>query len=336
MRKTTYVGILIVMTIVVSMASTSYAYNTKIKVKDKEIVIDLTHGAFHTEVDNFVGNLTDAGNNVTVIEDALDWALPNTTDALFMSQPTEAYITGDLTALRDWFGMGGKLLFIGGESDYGGYFPVDNINFLLDLLGADILFGSTSISDAVANDGAAYRAAGTELGTGPVATAVTKGMEAGFILHGPCSIVGFDSLLKTSLPNDYYDLRTEQADGVEILVSYSPDSVSDDSDASDTDLDLYAESATTGNYPAVVYQAIGDSHLVLAGEAIFTDYKKMYDQRTESGDEGYNNGTTYGQMFVNNIVNHFLGGAGVPASVVPALVALGLFGTVAVIVKRRK
>lgn len=319
------------MTFLATIPST-FAYSTSIKVKDKIIMIDVTHDAYHTEVENFKGNLTEA-TNVTVVTLESDF-LTNfdaDADALFMSGPNATYTGEEVKAIKDWFVQGGKFLFIGGDSDYGGLFSPLAINNLLRTLGASIRLDSTSISDENNNDGASYRVAATQPGTGDVATKVTEGMEAGFILHGPCSILGINTT--TAVP-EYLDLRTATLPNVEILYKYSAVAVATDSDVSELPTDLYAESETEGNYPAVVLETIGNSYLVLAGEAIFTDYKSMYDQFTETGE--YNGGVTYGQMFVNNLINYFLGTVQAPLPVAPVVAALALFGGILVIVRRRK
>ncbi|MHA1305253.1 MAG: hypothetical protein ACTSQE_06040 [Candidatus Heimdallarchaeaceae archaeon] len=331
MRKS-LVGLILIVTILATVSTSSMAYDTEIKIKNKTIMIDVSHGAYHTEVENFKGNLTEAKNTVVMIEGS-DFFANFTTDAdaLFMSQPDEFYTGNETQAIVDWFKQGGKFLFIGADSDYGGYFSPTALNNLLRNLGAQLRFDSTSISDEVNNDGASYRVAATEFGDGEVAQKVTEGMEAGFILHGPCSILAVN---KTATLETYLDLRTTQLDNVEVLVSYSSDAVSDDSDVSGLPTDLYATSTTTGNYPAVVLEVLEGSYLVLAGEAIFTDYKSMYDQFTETGE--YNGGLTYGQMFVNNLLNYFLGTAQAPMPFVPVISALALFGAIMVIVRRKK
>ncbi|UJG44765.1 MAG: hypothetical protein K9W46_06175 [Candidatus Heimdallarchaeum endolithica] len=328
--KKTIVGLLLIVTVLATIPST-FAYDTSIKVKNKTIMIDVSHGAYHTSVENFKGNLTEAKNTVVMLESDLLTNFTADADALFMSGPDEMYTGEETQKIKDWFNQGGKFLFIGGDSDYGGYFSPVAINNLLRNLGANIRLDSTSISDETNNDGASYRVAATQPGTGDVATKVTEGMEAGFILHGPCSILGINTT--TAVP-EYLDLRTATLPNVEILYKYSAVAVATDSDVSELPTDLYAESETEGNYPAVVLETIGNSYLVLAGEAIFTDYKSMYDQFTETGE--YNDGVTYGQMFVNNLINYFLGEAQAPLPIVPVVAALALFGGVLVIVRRRK
>jgi hypothetical protein len=93
---------------------------------------------------------------------------------------------------------------------------------------------------------------------------------------------------------------------------YSQNATSQDDDISSSALDLYAYSNETGNYPAVVYEHFSsiNSHLILSGEAIYSDYKYMYDQRTENGVFG--GGYHQGQVLVNNILNYFLEDRGLP------------------------
>ncbi|GAF99980.1 unnamed protein product, partial [marine sediment metagenome] len=120
---------------------------------------------------------------------------------------------------------------------------------------------------------------------------------------------------------NYVDLRSTSFSNVEILVSYSENATSSDSDVSDNlalsdgeTTDRYSRDNQSayehGNYPAVVYEKFNlpdskESHLIVAGEAIYTNYHFMYNQQTESGE--YNGGIHYGKKFVDNIINNFIG-----------------------------
>ncbi len=79
---------------------------------------------------------------------------------------------------------------------------------------------------------------------------MSEGCLAGIILHGPCSILGYNG-------TDYIDLRLESLSNVDILLSYGANCTSIDSDCSFTDLDLYA--GEKGYLPAVVYEKLPGS-----------------------------------------------------------------------------
>ena len=321
--------------------TTSQGYDTSIDFKGKIIAFDVSHGGYHATLEvltPLINNLTDAGNEVLLINET--WELPDEVDMLFLTQSDDPFNVTETADIVAWFALGDKLLWVSGDSDYGGYYDPSNINDVLDALGSIARIDGTSIEDAVYNDGASYRAAATEFGVGDtlydeVATAVTAGMEAGLILHGPCAIVAFDGTY-------YKDMRYGQSvfpERVMTLMTYSVNATAIDSDTSLGGLDLYANTTegasgvTTGLYPAIVYENMTtqDSHIILSGEAVYTAYKYMYDQGTENG--VYNGGLTYGQMFVNNVLNYFFPK---DASLGFVAIPLALIGVVYVISRRKK
>lgn len=199
----------------------------------------------------------------------------------------------------------------------------------------------SSIEDPVYSDGSAYRTAPNVFGVDnplydDIALNLTEGMEAGIILHGPCSILAFDGYY-------YKDLRASTfPQNIEIIISYSDNATALDSDVSDLNdtLDTYAYDLAEvgqGGYPAVVYEYLrygtNTSHLIVGGEAFYTHYKFMYDQNTENG--AYNGGIHYGQMFTNNIINWFFPKAA-SYDFAFAVIPISIIGVVYVLMKKRK
>ena len=278
------------------------AYVTEIKVTGKTIVIDITKFPEHTEFANFEGNLTSALNTVSIQSAFLDLSAA---DALFISQPKSTYTTQEMIDIGDFLASGNKCLFIGGDSDYAGFFVPTYANALLESLGSKIRFDSTSIDDIVYNDGMSYRVAAVNYSSGIIGANVSQNCAAGIVMHGPCSILGYND-------SKVLDLRNNTLEGVEVLLSYSVNATSNDADGSATDYDVYSLDNQTlfehGNYPAVVCETLifdgNKSYIILAGEVIFADYKQQYDQYTPAGT--YNGGIHYGQMFVDNMINYFL------------------------------
>lgn len=329
---------------IAGMTQTQAAISTEIEFTGLKIAFDLYHGGYHAnDVDNLAANLTLAGNTVVYINQS--WRLDDDVDVLFL---TEADVGRDwsikqIVDIAFWFAQGDKLLWGAGDSDYGGYYDPYAINNVLEGLGSIIRLDATSISDAVYNDGAAYRAAATEFGVGDplydtdIVGNVSEGCTAGAIFHGPCSIVAFDGTY-------YKDLRYGKSifpERVWTLMTYSVNATSDDSDVSDDwqGLDLYANSTTNGLYPALVYEhsLTYDSHIVLSGEAIYSDYKYMYDQKTENG--VYNNGTAFGQVIVNNLLNFLLPfpeDVGTEDTSFFALIPVVALGVIYVVMRKRK
>ncbi len=318
--------------------TTTNAYTTTLDFTGVTIAFDISHGGYHiTEADlaPIIGNLTAAGNTVIYINET--WGIPDDVAVLFLTQPDDNYTTAEIADIKTWFELGDKLLWGSGDSDYMGFFNPYAINQVLDALGGIIRLDGTSIEDSVYHDGSAYRTAPNQFGYGDplyddVALAVTEGMEAGIIAHGPCSIIAYNGY-------DYRDLRYGQSVFplvVNVIMTYSVNATSADTDTSEGDLDVYA-GLTGGLFPAVVHENFTDigSNLILSGEAIYTNYKFMYGQNTENG--VYNGGTHYGQMLVNNILNYFVVEPEEPEPTNAfALIPLAAIGVIYAISRRKK
>ena len=303
-RKITILSLFLLLFFGTIVNITTKAYITEIEITGKTIIIDVSKDPFSPVYANIEGNLTDASNTVIIADTSL--VLPDSTDALILYQPTKYYTLQEKNDIAQFLYYGNKTLIIGGDSDYMGYYNATCANDLLEFLGSKIRLDSTGIADPVYNDDMDYRVAAMNYSSGPIGSIISQNCAAGIIMHHPGSILGFED-------SQVVDLRNNTIDGVEVLISYSNESISLDLDGSDTIYDIYSKDSVDerGNYPAVVCEKLTFedrvSYIILAGEVIFSDYKKMYDQYTEAG--VYNGGIHYGQMFVNNILNYFLANA---------------------------
>ncbi|MHA1447315.1 MAG: hypothetical protein ACTSSN_11525 [Candidatus Heimdallarchaeaceae archaeon] len=305
--KRKYIFSLILIVGMITGMTTTNAYTTTLDFTGVTIAFDISHGGYHTteaDLAPIIGNLTAAGNTVIYINET--WGIPDDVAVLFLTQSDDNYTTAEKADIKTWFELGDKLLWASGDSDYGGFFNPWSINQVLDTLGGIIRLGGCSIEDPDFNDGSAYRTAPSEIGYGDslyddIAIAVTTGMTAGIIAHGPCAIIAYNGY-------DYRDLRYGKSVFpivVNVILTYGENATAADSDTSDGDLDVY-DGLTGGLFPAVVHENFTDigSNLILSGEAIYTNYKFMYGQNTENG--FYNGGIHFGQMLVNNILNYFV------------------------------
>ncbi|MBY9000793.1 MAG: hypothetical protein KGD64_07770 [Candidatus Heimdallarchaeota archaeon] len=317
--------------------TTTMAYDTAITTTGATFAFDLSHGGYHTTMDDLgplMDNLTLAGNTVLLINET--WELPDKVDALFLTQSDDEFTAAEKADIKAWLGIGDKLLIAVGDSDYAGIFQPAPINNLLAYIGAMLRLDATSIEDPEFNDGSAYRVGANELGYGndlydDLVYNLTEGMEAGIILHGPCAVLAFDGYYYKDIRLDYTVFNR-----LEVLITYGRNGTSIDSDVSETELDLYA--GETGYIPAVVYEYLpnlNDSHLIVGGEAFYTHYKFMYDQTTENG--VYHDGVHYGQMFVNNIINWFVKTPTASSyEFAFAVIPLAIIGVIYVLMKKRK
>lgn len=354
MKRKYLISLILIVGMFAGIFTPTTAYTSTITATGFVIGIDVYHGGYHANAADLaplIGNLTAAGNTVVIINET--WFLWDNMSALILTQPDNNFTAAEKTDINNWLNLGYKLLIAGGDSDYGGYYDPYPINDLLAAIGTITRIAAVSISDPVYNDGASYRVAATEIwepdrpGIGYVTANVTKGVDAGVILHGPTAIMAFDGYY-------YKDLRGSTfPEVVEPIMLYSENASASNGDASNFtlvpniggDWDLY--DGEVGDFPAITYEnlkhALPDSgnrgntsHLILAGECFWTHYKNMYDQTTESG--VYNGGLHYGQMLMNNIFNYLLEQPPEPTetSFSYALVPLAIITTMYVIVRRRK
>ncbi|MCY3412530.1 MAG: hypothetical protein INQ03_12905 [Candidatus Heimdallarchaeota archaeon] len=264
---------MIVILMICSFQST-YAQNNGL-VEGKNILIYFGRSNLSFTSINFQQNYTNAGNTVTMT-DNYDFSSFETDgyNALFLTG-TQNLTTSEIGAITMWFNQGGKMLWVGGDSDFNGYYKADEINPLLSSIGTGLRIDGGSIEDSVVNDGAPYRVLANKRGpnSGLVEYVMQGVSYAAF--HGPTAISWFNGV-------NYVDLRSMTLpESVDIVITSSENAISLDSDLSLNASDFYASNPITGNYPMVATERIGNSMVVASGESIFSDYKKMYDDFTE-------------------------------------------------------
>jgi hypothetical protein len=257
---------------------------------------------FAPESDVFAANFERAGNTYTFV-DLYDFDANLATDnpdALIMPRTHNILNAANLTAIATWFAMGEKLLWIGGESDFAGYYWANNThNPLLSEIGSQLRLFSGSIEDPQSNDQSAYRVAVNETG---VSSPMTDYVTADFgkvIMHGPTAI-----LYEESGSGLYKDLRnatlgTGDLTNVNILLNTSAAAIALDSDLSfrTNGSDFYSYSSVTGNYPMLATDMVGTSMAVLSGESITTDYKFMNGDTTENDRDQHNGSVIIARVF---------------------------------------
>ena len=346
-------GLILIVGMIAGM-TTPNAIATEIEFSGLKIAFDISHkdSYYASNYVPLIANLTGAGNEVIFINDT--WGIPDDVDALFLTQPNDDYTEFELNDFYCWFKQGGKLLWVAGDSDFASY-NIHSPNGVLEKLGAFSRIASISIEDPEYNDGSAYRTAATEIGYGDVlydelAIALTTGMTAGCIFHGPTAIMAFDGTY-------YKDLRYGESvfpQRINVIMTYGRNATALDSDVSDgwgadnyaeeTSLDLYANVTgvageggvdPVGFFPAIVHENMTkfDGDIIVSGEAIYSYYKNMYDQNTENG--AYNGGVHFGQVLVNNILNYFLESAPDETTAF-VLIPLGVIGVIYAISRRKK
>jgi hypothetical protein len=263
---------------------------------------------FATSVDTLKANFERAdGNNVTWV-DEYDFATQlasDDPDVLLLPRTHNVFSAGNLSAIETWFESGDKFLWIGGESDYAGYYDANNTgNPLLAEISSDLRLDSGSVEDPTSNDAAAYRVVVNSTG---VSSDLTDYVTDGFnqlVMHGPTAVAYAVN------STHWGDLRTADlafsGNEVNIVLNTSAGAIALDGNLGLQNSDYYAYNNVTGNYPMLVTQTIDDvngakdSMVAVSGESIFTDYKFMNGDTTEKKGEWHN-----GSVVIANLISYF-------------------------------
>ncbi|MHA2305427.1 MAG: right-handed parallel beta-helix repeat-containing protein [Candidatus Hodarchaeales archaeon] len=226
--------------------------------------------------------------------------IPGDTNVLLIPSSTAPYSDDDFNMIGDWFySEGAHLIWVAGDSDYGGYYPTEPNNGILERLGTSLRLSADSVEDPVCNDGLPYRvAAQTPVQDGELNVIFTEGVGSA-IFHGPTSVLGYQDGVGV------VDLRWDGIEGIEVIMKSSGDAIAINQDGPFTDFDFYSDPlSSTGSYPMIAIQDMSESKYVIAsGEVIYSDYKSQYSYVTDS--EVWNGGFHEGKQLVDNILSWF-------------------------------
>jgi hypothetical protein len=260
--------------------------------------------AFYSDaasMDTFKMTYEAAGtNNVTVVEsyDFANFASSNY-DALLISaiQGDNWFNTANLTEIVDWFDDGHKLLWVAGNSDFGGDYQSNSTsNPVLEAVKSNLRLDGGAIEDPQSSDGSAYRVIANTTGVSSDLTdyVVDDGFKA--IFHGPTSVLFYDY----SGDGEYMDLRNQTiADyNIDIVANSSKAANALDQDASLGAWDYYAyANGVNGSYPMLATQQLNSSLVVASGEVTFSDYKFMYGLSFEKSGLTHDGAKTVDRLF---------------------------------------
>ena len=252
--------------------------------------------AYHNEPNNFANVYNSSGNAVTVAT-SYDFASDLSTDnfdAILFSNLNSNMTVANMTAIKTWYELGNKLMWVAGDSDYGGFYIAGNFaNPMLEMVKSQLRMDAGALADSQSNDAASYRVIANETG---ISSNVTDYVTAGFKLapfHGPTSVFGWDYANSTGV-----DLRNTTLPNVNVIVNSSAAATALDQDTSITVADFYEYSNVTGNYPLMASEKLNGSYVVVTGEVNFDDYKFMYGMFTEKNQLAHQ-----GMMLVDNMIS---------------------------------
>jgi hypothetical protein len=223
------------------------------------------------------GNLTEMGYTTIFATGDLNSSILSTADGLIVGSIygiEDGFTADEVNAISSWYNVGGKFMWIGYDSDYGGFAYInDNMTQILEAVDSHVYGEPTSIEDAVSNcGGAAYRAVATGTSSNSKVSATGTGVSA-VLLHGSTLVYG-----STSADPDVgtVALETQSISNVYPILYYS-------SSAYITDADLIPPKAHSNNQEgafvaATIELGMGVNEkgvLVVSGASPYGDYQPM-------------------------------------------------------------
>jgi len=215
-------------------------------------------------------------------------------DVLIIGQPTVNLSSAEVSAIRDWFYSGGKVLWIAGDSDYGsGVVTQGIVNYILKALNAPLRIDLCSVEDPVNNAGGrAYRLIAYDRPSKdtPYLSLLTQSINHGILAHGPGPVALYSGGEWKPLrdadkpPNVYIILRTGKS--ADIVENNPPKAKA-------------YSAGETGEFPIVAAWVWGSgkrSVLIVSGETPIGGYEPMW-----VGE--YYNITLDGPRFVSNVIH---------------------------------
>ena len=246
------------------------------------IVIDMYHGQYSSyvygEEDTWLANnLTDMGFEVVFAWGGLnDTILEDATGLLIggIYGVTAGFATAEIDAVADWFNEGKKFLWVGSDSDYGGYAYINNnMSLILDAVGSHVYPEAISISDAFSNCNASYRVVANGTSTDAYVADIVEGVDQ-VLMHGPTSLYGSTSGAEGT---DVVALENTTIDDVYPVLYYGASATIGDSDLVPP---LANADGDAGEFVAMTVEVnagtAGDGVIVVSGASPYGDYQPMF------------------------------------------------------------
>ncbi|MHA1246889.1 MAG: hypothetical protein ACTSPE_06140 [Candidatus Thorarchaeota archaeon] len=269
------------------------------------IVFDFSHGQYSTKLINttdlqLAENLTAMGYNIV-------WAMGGINDSILSDAvglvlasvygEANGFLQSEIQAIADWFNDGGKLLWVGCDSDYSGAYINDNMTAILEAVGSHVYPEPTSIEDPVSNCGAGYRPVANKTSDDSYVADIVEGTTK-VLMHGPTLLYGSDS----DTPGENVSavaLETTTIDNVYPLLYYGGNATIVDHDI----LYPYAhKDGDKGEFVAATLEVeageAGTGVIIVSGASPYGDYQPMCSWEYHDVElDGYNlviNGITKG------------------------------------------
>ena len=258
------------------------------------------------------------GINATILEDAAGLVV----GAIYGTN--NGFTAAEVTAIDEWFNAGNKFLWVGSDSDYGGYAYINNnASMILNAVGSHVYPEAISISDAYSSANSSYRVVANMTSTNPFVASIVDGVDR-VLMHGPCSLYGSTSgvqgatvvaLENTTIPNVYP------------LVYYGASATISDADLVPA---LAHNDGESGNFVAVTIEVgagdAGTGVIVVSGASPYGDYMPM------TASSYYTIPAMEGNLLVYQAIDFGMQYAINPPAGIDFLLLIGIVGVVLVVV----
>ncbi|MFQ5977716.1 MAG: right-handed parallel beta-helix repeat-containing protein [Candidatus Heimdallarchaeota archaeon] len=260
------------------------------------VLIDQAHGGNHSqEVTNFVANLTAWGFQVKFLTTRLGAGDLADVDIFITFPPdkdnsTAKYTSAELTALQTWFDSGYKSVWATGDSDFGD--PAGDMaseaNKILNAIGSQVLIEQSSIESDL-NAGMPYRVrAGIFNLVDEVPAQLIAQTSYGIsFMHGPAPLIGINETTGVNITiegNEAYFKVRNVSWVVKAVQNATHDSTIRRWSANGLPYQIHANNSQ-GSFVMFTTQekagAHGTSRIIVTSEAIFSDYKMMFNDPGE-------------------------------------------------------
>jgi len=248
------------------------------------IVFDYSHGQTKAALLNNTDlwlkeNLTQLGYTVVWAKGGINASILENAVAFIAGSiygVTKGYSPAELTAITDWFNAGKRFMWIGYDSDYGGYTYInDNMTAILNGVKSHVYGEPTAVADPVSNCGSAYRVVANETSTYSYVASIVANVHK-VLMHGPTLLFGSKSAtpsyttspvaLETTAITDVYPLLYYSGNATILDSDSTPPKAHDDGAKGKfvaATIEIHAGTAKTGV-------------LVVSGASAYADYMPMY------------------------------------------------------------
>ncbi len=272
--------------------------------------VDLAHGESNKYLDYIMGNITFV--NWKIINESFSTANLADVDVLLIGQPTASLAPEELDALVAWLAKGDKVLYVAGDSDYGGGVnSIAAVNNLLEYVGAKLRLEEGAVYTTTPCRNYTYKGVDS-----PVCCAAYYRMTAfvepdnvpelftsmldediqyPILMHGPNAVIWQDEM------GNYHNPVNETFPGLIRIAWYHLAYIGDNQPPNPLLYDplIYG----TGDWDFIAYAAEYHSEknnlIVVAGESLYGDYEPAWAS-------SYYGVTLDGPKFVTNLIKWFV------------------------------